>query len=92
MDPRYCKHWKLINLSLRITHPFHIADAVVVEERLRPLRRTEMHKHRPHPTLIQLRPKIRNVADRLPAERTPEVPQKNQQHRRRLRQREQTRP
>jgi hypothetical protein len=46
-----------------------------------------VHKHRPYPTLIQLWPEIRNVADRLPAERTPEVPQKNQQHRRSLNQR-----
>ena len=91
MHPRQGKHRHLINLRLRIAHPLHIADPVIIKERLRPLRRPQMHKHRPHTPPRQLPLQLRNIADRLPAERTPKVSQKHQQHRRSLRQRQQIR-
>ncbi len=86
------KYRKPIHPFFRIAHPLHIPNPVVIEERLRPLRRPQMHKHRPHPTPIQLPPKIGHITNRLPAKRTPKVPQKYQQHRRSLSQRQQIRP
>jgi hypothetical protein len=91
INPRQLKHRSLIDLRLWIAHPLHIPNPLVVEERLRALRRSQMHKHRPHPTPRQLITNLRNIADRLTAKRAPKVSQKDKQHRRSLHQRQQTR-
>src|SRR5258705_1027053 len=72
MHPRQRKQRKLIHCRLRIAHPLHIPDPVVIEEQLRTFGRPQMYKHRPYPALIQFLAKVGHIADSLPAKRTPE--------------------
>ena len=91
MNSRQRKHRTPIDPRLRVADPLDITNPVILKEGLRALRRPQMHKHRSHPSPSQLLTKLRDIADRLTAKRTPKVPQKNQQHRRSLYQLQQAR-
>ena len=86
---RQAKGGELIERCFGIADPFNLGQVVVVEIGLRPFRRAEMHKDRPHAFRFNLGTQLRNTVQCLRTEGTCKMAEKDEQNRRFIHQIEQ---